>query len=120
MTLSSIYCAFVAGVVCFQVALVFGAPWGGLTQGGQIKGALPFSRRVAALASAGLLIVMALAVLAIDRGWTGWPSWTGWPVVIVSALSMLMNWITPSKAERLLWGPVTTIMFLLVVAVVWL
>jgi hypothetical protein len=39
-----------------------------------------------------------------------WPLWTGWAAVIVQALSTLLNWITPSSAERRLWGPVTAVM----------
>ena len=34
------------GIAAFQVALVFGAPWGAYTQGGQTEGALDTSGRV--------------------------------------------------------------------------
>ena len=119
MTLSLIYGLIVAAVVAFQIALLFGAPWGRLTQGGQVDGALPWTRRLAAVASAGLLIAMAFAMRSAEGGWPGWPIWTAWATLAVSVASMLMNWITPSKPERLLWGPVTTVMFLLVAAILW-
>jgi hypothetical protein len=62
-----------------------------------------------------LLTAMGVCVLA--RG--GWLSqtWSGlraasWVVVGISALSMIMNWATPSKPERALWAPVSTLLFL--------
>ena len=119
MTLSLVYGLIVAGVIVFQVALLLGAPWGRLTQGGQVDGALPWTGRLAAVGSAGLLAAMAAAMRSADGGWPNWPMWTAWATLALSAASMLMNWITPSKPERLVWGPVTTVMFLLVVAIIW-
>ncbi len=44
-----------------------------------------------------VLVGMALAVLSADGGWPGWPSWAAWIALSVNALSMVLNWITPSK-----------------------
>lgn len=115
--MSYLYCAMILGVICFQIALIFGARWGRITQGGLTKGSLPWSGRLVAAASIFVLIGMGLAILSSDGGWPGWPSWTGWVAVGVNALSMVLNWITPSSAERKLWGPIMTIMFLLALAV---
>lgn len=117
--MSYIYCAMIVGVIGFQVALILGAPWGRLTQGGQGEGPLPRSGRLVAAASIAILAAMALAVLSADGRWPGWPSWAGWGAVAVNGLSMVLNWITPSPAERRLWGPVMTVMFVLAVAVTW-
>ncbi|MEM7643571.1 MAG: hypothetical protein AAF366_13725 [Pseudomonadota bacterium] len=118
--MSYIYCVMILGVIGFQVALILGAPWGRITQGGQIEGPLPRSGRFVAAASIAILVGMALAVLSADGRWPNWPRWTGGAAVAVNALSMVLNWITPSPAERRLWGPIMTIMFLLAIAVQWL
>lgn len=114
-----IYCAVILGVIGFQVALILGAPWGRITQGGQIEGPLPLSGRIVAAVSIFLLVGMALAILSADGRWPGWPSWTGWGAVAMNAGMMVLNWITPSRSERNLWGPITTVIFVLAVAVHW-
>lgn len=106
----------ILGVIGFQIALIFGAPWGRITQGGQLEGPLPQSGRLIAAASIVLLTGMALAVLSADGRWPGWPSWTGWGAIGVTAVSTVLNWITPSAPERRLWGPIMTGMLVLAVA----
>ena len=59
--------AVMLGIAAFQVALVFGAPWGGYTQGGETEGALDTSGRVVAAVSCAILLVMAAAILARVR-----------------------------------------------------
>lgn len=115
-----IYCALILGVIGFQVALILGAPWGKITQGGQVDGPLPRSGRIVAAVSIVLLLAMALAILSADGRWPGWPAWTGWCTVAMNTVMMVLNWITPSPAERKLWGPITTVMFALAVTVQWL
>lgn len=112
-----LYAACCAGVVVFQICLIAGAPWGPLTQGGGHPGALPVSNRVLAAASAVLLVLMAVSLLSAAGMGPVWPRWTGWAALAVQAASMLMNWITPSSAERRLWGPVTTLMLVLALVV---
>ncbi len=55
------------GVAAFQVALVFGAPWGVYTQGGGTEGALDTAGRVLAALSCAILLLMAAAILARVR-----------------------------------------------------
>ncbi|WP_373237883.1 hypothetical protein [Cohaesibacter celericrescens] len=118
--MSYIYCAIILGVIGFQVALILGAPWGRITQGGQVDGPLPRSGRIIAAVSIAILVGMALAILSADGRWPGWPSWTGWAVVAMNAVMMVLNWITPSTAERKLWGPITTVILVLALTVHWL
>jgi len=116
-TLALLYAALIFLVICFQVALIFGAPWGRITQGGTHEGALPRSGRIAAAASIVLLAVMGAGILSQVGRWPDWPGWTGWVSVAVSAVSCLANWATPSAPERRLWGPITTVMLALALGV---
>lgn len=90
-----------------------GAPWGHLTQGGGHAGSLPAPQRVVALVSAALL---ALAAFVVGRRAGLWGVGRGhgtkaiWVVVGYLALGVVLNAITPSAAERMLWLPVTIAM----------
>ena len=108
-----LYAALCLGVICFQIALILGAPWGRITQGGTIRVKLPASGRMIAFVSIFILAGMALAILSASGAWPNWPRWTGWVALAVQSLSMILNWITPSRPERLLWGPITTLMLAL-------
>ncbi len=116
--LGYIYSLIILAVIGFQVALILGAPWGRLTQGGKHEGALPLVGRVAAGVSIFLLAGQALAILSVAGNWPAWPDWTGWVAVTLSGVTMGLNWATPSAAERKLWGPITTVMFGLALAAV--
>jgi hypothetical protein len=106
----------------FQLAVALGAPFGRLTQGGGLDGALPMSGRLVALGSAALLAVMALGLLArAGRGpLRGAPrrlvSAIAWFTAIYAGLGVLLNLASPSPAERWTWTPVTAL--ILVCAVV--
>ncbi len=113
-----LYAAIIGGVIIFQFCLIAGAPWGRLTQGGRHEGALPVSGRVGAAVSVALLVGMAGSVTSAAGLAPHWPEWTGWGVLAVQVLSTVLNWITPSRAERLLWGPVTSVMLVLAAFVV--
>lgn len=113
-----IYCTLILGVIGFQAALIAGAPWGRLTQGGQFDGPLPPVGRLTAAVSILVLVGLALAILSADGRWPAWPRSTGWVAVALHAVMMVLNWITPSAAERRLWGPVTTVMLVLAVTIV--
>lgn len=109
-----VYALLTAGVVAFQLALVAGAPWGHLTQGGGHSGSLPTSRRGVALVSAGLLLGAAFVVGRRARLWGARGAAGGaratWVVVACLAAGVVLNAITPSAAERALWLPVTLAM----------
>ena len=108
-------------LVClFQIALIFGAPWGEFTMGGQTKGKLPIQGRVTAGISILVLILMAQGLLAkYGTGLiSGWPSELitvlVWLTFAYAVLGFVMNWLTRSKKERMVWGPVATILLVLV------
>jgi lysylphosphatidylglycerol synthetase-like protein (DUF2156 family) len=102
-------------VILFQLALIAGAPWGDLTQGGADPGALSPASRVTAGVSAVLLAAMALGLLA--RAGVGPLAKAPRSVVTVLArlatvyagIGLVLNLITPSAAERALWAPVTAV-----------
>lgn len=101
-------------VVLFQIVMAIGAPWGHLAMGGRYPGKFPMRIRIAALVQAVLLALLALVVLirariilpdlydATDIG--------VWVVVVIYAISLVMNLVTPSKWEKILWVPVALIL----------
>ena len=114
------YSVLIVSVIGFQVALILGAPWGRLTQGGTVDGALPAKGRVLAGLSILVLAGMGGAAFSAAGSWPNWPAWTIWPALAVQALSCLANWITPSQPERRLWGPITTVMLAVLATIAFL
>ena len=105
-----IYLALTIVVVAFQLALATGAPWGELTMGGAVRGPLPPAMRAAAVGSAVLLlafgaVVAARAELALPR-WRHVSRRLVWVVVAYTWIGVVLNAITPSARERMLWLPV--------------
>jgi hypothetical protein len=73
---------------------------------------------VTAAISIFLLIYMAASVTSVAGLNPNWANWTAYLAIAIQALSTILNWITPSKKERQLWAPVTSIMLLLAVFIV--
>ena len=98
------------GVFVFQVALLFGAPWGEFAMGGQNKGALPARLRWTSGVSAVLMLVQSGHYLAqagvfaplLDATWNSVANWLWFAFTIVG---LAMNSISRSKKERNLWVP---------------
>ena len=117
------YAVVTAGIVVFQIALALGAPWGEYAMGGAYPGQFPPALRVAALVQVVLLLFFAGVVFVragITLGkWSRVPSWLMWVVVAFGALSLVLNLITPSGGERIIWAPVAFLMLMssLVVAI---
>jgi hypothetical protein len=109
------------GIVIFQVALVFGAPWGAYTQGGKTEGALDTSGRVFAAVSCAILLVMAAAILArvregpLKNASGRLVSALSWFTTIYSALAVVINLATQSSRERAVFAPAAILLFALVV-----
>ena len=102
------------GVIAFQVALALGAPWGRYAMGGAVPGRFPPRMRVAAVAQAILIALLAVAVLSaagflIPDLAVRLP-WLIWVVVVVSAVAVILNAISRSPAERRIWVPVASVM----------
>jgi hypothetical protein len=111
-----IFTALTAGVVAFQLALALGAPWGSYAMGGAYPGVYPPAMRLAAVVQAALLTLIALVVLSRSglalKRWSRASAWAIWLVVAFSALSVLLNAITPSAGERAVWVPVALLLLL--------
>jgi len=108
-------------LVClFHLALLFGAPWGEYTQGGGTKGKLKVQGRVTSAVSILVLVLMAQALLAKNGVGliVSWPEAIKtvliWLTFAYAVLGFVMNWISRSKKERLVWGPVATLLLVLV------
>lgn len=91
-------------LVGFQIALAAGAPWGEVAWGGDNVGVLPPKLRrasgVSALIWAGALAAAvtrsdAVGVRRVRAGYAA-----------LAAVGTVMNALSPSKKERLLWTPV--------------
>jgi hypothetical protein len=102
-------------VTCFQIALISGAPWGEYAFGGQNKGVLPNRLRIGSLITTFLYLGMAghyLAQIGV------FPKLltpelnelANWAIVGLNALALIMNTITPSKKERMIWAPVALVL----------
>jgi hypothetical protein len=102
--------------VAFHCALALGMPWAELSWGGQYKGRLPALMRVASVASALVLVLMALVVMI--RAGLLLPRWHSlsqkviWGVVAYCGVAVLAHVFTPSKWERILWLPMVVILFI--------
>jgi hypothetical protein len=100
-------------VMAFQIAVALGAPWGAFTQGGGSPGVLPSSGRIFAVASFFIVGVMALAILA--RAGEGplasaprrLVTVLAWFTLAYMCLAVVVNVITPSANERLVWAPLS-------------
>jgi hypothetical protein len=107
--------------ILFQIALALGAPWGEFTMGGRYAGTLPRPMRVAAVGQAGVLA--ALVVIVLSGAGIVLPSvaqavpWLIWVVVAFSGVSLVLNTITRSPRERMIWAPIAFVMLLSSLAV---
>ena len=111
------------GVAAFQLALVFGAPWGAYAQGGETEGALDTSGRVFAAVSCAILLVMAAAIVARVREGPlkGAPerlvTALAWFTTIYAGVAVVLNLATRSSSERAVFAPTASLLFVLVVTV---
>jgi hypothetical protein len=117
----AIFLSLMLIVVLFQIALIFGAPWGEYTMGGKFPGKLSLKLRGAALAQILVLcgfvfIVLLRAGLILGEFYV-----VGrigiWFVVGFFVLGSFANLTTPSKGERLLWGPANVILLIVSVLI---
>lgn len=105
-----------AGVAAFQIALALGVPWGSYAMGGAFPGQFPPPMRVAALVQVVLLalqvaVVLSRAGLVLPR-WRRASRWLVWVIVALGAVGLVLNIITPSAGERMIWAPVAFVLLL--------
>lgn len=109
-----IYALATLVALAFQLALALGALWGAYAMGGAFPGRFPPAMRLAALAQAILLGLMAAVVLSraglVLPGWSQASVWLTWLIVAFAAVGVVLNAITPSAGERRLWLPVTLVL----------
>jgi hypothetical protein len=114
-----LYFALTAIAALFQIALALGAPWGEYAMGGRYPGKLPSNLRIAAVIQMAVLALLALIVFV--RSGLGFDTFFPasrvaiWFVVAFFVLGTILNLVTPSKRERMIWAPVNIV--LLVVSV---
>ena len=102
-------------VTCFQIALISGAPWGEYAFGGKHKGALPRNLRIGSVITSFLYLGIAghyLAQLGVFPKLLS-PDLNqvvNWVIVGINSLALIMNTITPSKKERMVWAPVALVL----------
>ena len=98
----------------FQVALLFGAPWGEWTMGGRVRGVLTgVWRWVPALSILILLAFIAIVAARSGLALPGLREWSNsliWVVVAYCSLGCVANAATPSVRERRLWLPVLVLL----------
>ncbi|MEK3885520.1 hypothetical protein [Paenibacillus sp. PL2-23] len=111
-----LFSAFIGIVVIFQLALAAGAPWGSAAMGGKYPGKLPPAMRVSALIQVLILALFASIVLSKSGIiWSEWHSFASaaiWFVVGFLALNIVLNTITRSKWERIIWAPIALVLFI--------
>lgn len=104
------YAVATAGVIAFQVAMALGAPWGAYAMGGAHPGRFPPAMRVGALVRGALLGVLGVVMLSsaglVPPSLSEAIPWLTWVAVVVAAVSVVLNTISPSPGERRIWVPV--------------
>ncbi|MGB7512134.1 MAG: hypothetical protein WBP54_12715 [Pelodictyon phaeoclathratiforme] len=104
------------GVVLFQLSLAFGAPWGSYAMGGFFPGVFPPPMRIVAFLQALFLVMTVVVVLSrsgmLFRRWFRASKWAIWFVVVLNAISVVLNSITSSAVEKAIWQPVATLLFI--------
>jgi len=110
-----VYAIVSGGVIGFQFALAAGAPWGSIAMGGAFPWQYPPAMRVAALVQAAVIVLMVCVILSRAAialpGWSRAARWLAWVVVGLGAVGVVLNVITPSADERMIWAPVAFLLF---------
>ena len=120
-TATYVFSFLTAVAMLFQLALVLGAPWGEMAMGGKFPGRFSLKLRISAVVQMLLLALMAMVVLTragfVFSELFELSKSAIWFVVALCVVSAILNTITPSKKERMLWSPVTIILVICAVVV---
>lgn len=118
---AQLFITLITITILFQLALALGMPWGHLAMGGRYPGQFPPAMRVAAVVQ--ILILAALGVIVAIRAGLVFPTWFPlstrliWVVVAFCGVSTVLNLITPSKWERIIWAPVNILLLISVLII---
>lgn len=110
-----VFAALTGIVMAFQIALALGAPWGAYAMGGAFPAAYGPGLRL--VAAANVLILGAFAGVVLARAGLAFPSWRLparrliWIIVTLTGIILILNLITPSPLERLIWAPIAAGLF---------
>jgi hypothetical protein len=108
------YAVISSGVALFQLALALGVPWGAYAMGGAFPGQYPPAMRVEAVFGIAILGLMAAVVLSraglVLPKWSRASRWLVWVIVAYGVVGLVLNLITPSGGERLIWAPVAFVL----------
>jgi len=115
ITAAYVFSVFTVGAIAFQLALALGMPWGEMAMGGRFPGRFPPTMRVAAVVQSLVLgfcaaVVVSRAGLMFEQFYELSRS-VVWLVVGLCGVSVILKLITPSKKERILWAPITLVLF---------
>ncbi|NUN10462.1 MAG: hypothetical protein HUU54_14905 [Ignavibacteriaceae bacterium] len=103
-------------IISFQIALAAGKPWGEYAMGGKYPGRFPLPLRIGAVIQAFILLGIGLIVLIrakmILSFWYSFSETAIWFVAGFTVLGTVLNLITPSKKERMIWGPVSILLLI--------
>lgn len=116
-----VFTVILAMLAVFQIALVFGAPFGEYAWGGQRTGRLPAGYRVGSAVSIVLYLLFAAIVLSRSGIISLVPDRLSvpgvWIVFAYLALGTLMNAISRSRKERIVMTPVAAVLAVLALIV---
>jgi hypothetical protein len=119
--LGTYYLVITIIVVLFQLALAFGAPLGKFAMGGKFPDKLPKHMRFVPLIQIIILVFFLYVVLIQTNLVSDQPLVIGsigiWVVVVFFFLGSILNIITPSKPERMIWGPINVLTFIAVLLI---
>ena len=112
---SGVGAVVLAGLAWFQLALALGAPWGRAAYGGAIERPTGRMRGSSAVASVVWAVV---ALVVLRRGGHAVPQVVPgravpvvmWIAIGLLAVGVVLNTITPSKLERIIWAPASLVM----------
>jgi len=115
------YIAITIIVTIFQLALAFGAPLGKFANGGKFPGSLPKNMRFVPLIQIAILWFFLYIVLIETNIIINQISAIGsigiWFVLAFFFMGSVLNLITPSKPERMVWGPVNVLTFIAILLI---
>jgi len=116
ITSAYVFTILSAIIILFQLGLTVGMPWGKASMGGKYPGKYPPKMRVVSLVNIFIMIIIALIVLIkANIIFPQIKNISGIAIYFVvgfSVLATILNIITPSKIERIIWAPVTTLLLL--------
>ncbi|HCY75386.1 MAG TPA: hypothetical protein DHV28_05655 [Ignavibacteriales bacterium] len=111
-----VFAMFSFVIILFQLGLTIGMPWGAASMGGKYPGKYPPRMRVVSLIN--IFITSFIATIVLIKSEIIWLQFKSFAnvaiyfVVAFSAVATILNTITPSKIERIIWAPVAAILLL--------